>query len=322
MNTLYPYIEPVINLWNDLTTDKKFKEYTEFPIDWHTKWLAHERMKVNDVYRGLWKRFYEQPELTETLKDNAYRFTALAFVERWYNLRQAQGFLKARFQIPNSDVGALNALRGQGILGSFRGNLLNLFHFVGVHYHALLYSNNNPLQYLLFASLFEVALYPVDTLRTLLYADVNKQFKNTFDAVTQTVSKNGLGHFYRGVELKLAYNIFFGLNLWSVSNDSNLQYLTFPLWIASYGILALKTRLQIAGSPLSYHGPEDANTILNTVVRRESIRGLYAGLLPFLALNIFAAYHFPGIFSEEKKRNLLKAVRDTAPIENYEGKYW
>ena len=322
MNYIYPIFEPVFKVWGDLTTDKKFKEITEFPGDWHSKWLANERYKVNDQYRDQFKRFYEEPTLVDWLWDNKYRFTLLAFAERWYHLRQAQGFLKTRFQIPRSDVGALNAIRGQGLLGSFRGNLLNVFHAAGVHFHALLYARNDPLRYLYYSSLFELALYPVDTLRTLYYADVNKQFKNTFDCVTQTVAKSGLSQFYRGVGLKLAYNAIFGLNVWSYASDSNLIYLTFPLWVASYGVLSLKTRLQVAGSPLSYYTDQEANTLLNIIVKRESIRGLYNGLFPFLLLNLAAGYYLPSIFSEEKKRRILGEIRELAPIEYRESKYW
>jgi len=322
MNYIFPYFKPVLDLWGELTTDQRFKDLTEFPGDWHTKWIANERYKVNDKYKAEWERFYEEPSLVNTLWDNKYRFTLLAFAERWYNVRQAQGFLKARFQIPNNDIGALNAIRSHGLLGSFRGNLLNLFHFVGVHYHALLYARDSPTKYIFYSSLFELALYPLDTLRTLHYADVNRQFKHSFDLVTQVVQKNGLGHFYRGVDLKLIYNLFFALNIWGLSSDSNLVYLTFPLWLSSYGLLTLKTRLQIAGSPLSYLPAEEATNLFNLVIRRESVRGLFNGFLPFVALNLVAAYHLPSLFSEEKKRSVLKSIKDLAPPEQRESKYW
>lgn len=321
MNYIYPYLEPVLNLWEDLTHDKKWKEMTELPGDWHTKWLANQRYRVNDKYKEQVRKFNEETTLTDFLWDNKYRFTLLAFVERLYNLRQAQGFLKARFQVADSNIGALNAIRGQGLLGSFRGNLLNLFHFVGVHYHALLYANNDPTRYIMFSTLFELALYPLDTLRTLYYADVNRQFKSVFDCVTQTVEKRGLGQFYQGIPFKLVYNAIFGLNLVAFTNDSNLVYATFPLWVLSYGFLTLKTRLQIAGSPLSYQ-KGDAEALFNSIIRRESIRGLYSGLLPFLALNIGAAYCFPSLLNETKRREILGAIRATAPPEPRGSKYF
>jgi hypothetical protein len=320
MNYIYPYLEPVLNLWDDLTHDKKFKELTEVPGDWHSKWLANQRYRVNDQYKEQVRKFNEDPNLADFLWDNKYRFTLLAFVERLYNLRQAQGFLKTRFQVADSNIGALNAIRGQGLLGSFRGNLLNLFHVVGVHYHALLYANNDPTRYIMFSTLFELALYPLDTVRTLYYADVNRQFKSVFDCVAQTVEKRGFGQFYQGVPFKLVYNALFATNLMAYANDSNLVYATFPLWVLSYGFLTLKTRLQIAGSPLSYQ-KGDAEALFNSIIRRESIRGLYSGLIPFLALNIGAAYCLPSLFSKEKQREILGAIRKQAPPEPRGSKY-
>jgi len=324
MNYIYPYFKPVLDLWDDFTTDKRFKELTAYPGDWHTKWISNERYKVNDKFKAQLERFYEEPDLTNTLWDNKYRFTLLAFVERWISVRQAQGFLKTRYLMVNSDMGALNAIRNQGLIsGSFRGNLLNLFHFVGVHYHALLYAKKDPTKYVAYASLFELALYPLDTLRTLRYADVTGQFKHTFDCVRQVVSKNGLGHFYRGVELKLLYNLFLGLNIWTYSNDSNLIYLTFPLWVVSYGLLSLKTRVQIAGSPLSYQNASTSDVLLNNIVKRESIRGLFRGVVPFVALNVTAAYCFPSILSENKKKQVLDEIKkEIPPHQQREYSYW
>lgn len=323
MNYIYPYVKPVFDVWEDLTTDKRWKELTRYPGDWHTKWIANERYKVNDRFKAKYERFYEEPELYNTLWDNKYRFTLLAFVERWIAVRQAQGFLKSRFQFGNSDIGALNAIRANGITGSFRGNLLNLFHFIGVHYHALLYANNSPTKYIAYASLFELALYPLDTLRTLRYADLNGQFRNTYDCVTQVVAKNGLGHFYRGVDLKLVYNLFLGLNIWSYSNDSNLLYATFPLWVISYGLLSLKTRVQIAGSPLSYQEASSSSSLLNIIIRRESVRGLFKGVVPFIAFNVAAGYCFPSLLSEDKKKEILTGIRDSAPpYQAREYTYW
>jgi hypothetical protein len=323
MNYIWPYFKPIFDVWDHFTVDQRFKELTKYPGDWHTKWIANERYKVNDKFKAQLERFYEEPDLTNTLWDNKYRFTLLAFAERWIAVRQAQGFLKTRFQIANSDIGALNAIRNQGIIGSFRGNLLNLAHFVGVHYHALLYANNSPTKYIAYASLFELALYPLDTLRTLRYADVNGQFKNTFDCVTQVVAKNGLGHFYRGVDLKLVYNLFLGLNIWSYSTDSNLIYATFPLWVISYGLLSLKTRVQIAGSPLSYQNAAESHNLLNIIVKRESIRGLFKGVVPFLALNVAAAYCFPSILSEDKKKSILAEIKKEAPpVQERDYTYW
>lgn len=303
---------------------KKWKELTEYPGDWHTKWLSHERYRVNDQFREAQRKMFEEPTLTDFLWDNKWRFSVLAVLERLYTLRQAQGILKTRFQFPDSNTGALNAIRTYGLSGSFRGNFLNIFHTAGVHYHALLYAKGSASAYIFWSSVFELALYPLDTLRTLYYADVNRQFKSVFDCVTQVVEKGGLEHFWRGVGLKVGYNVVFGLNLVSVASDSPLKYLTFPLWIVSYGLLSLKTRAQIAGSPLSFQLGDDGGKLLENVIKRESMSGLYRGLVPFLVLNYAAAYYLPSILSDGKKKEVLREIRDSAPDigRQAETKYW
>jgi len=70
MNYIYPVFEPIFNAWEGLTTDKKWKELTEYPGDWHHKWLSHERYKINDEFRHTHAKFYEEPTLTDFLWDN------------------------------------------------------------------------------------------------------------------------------------------------------------------------------------------------------------------------------------------------------------
>jgi Mitochondrial carrier protein. len=322
MNTIAPYLQPIGDLWAYFTKDHILEDLTYYPGDWHTKVIKSQRLKVNEKYTETWKRFYEEPDVYNTLVDNAYRFSLLAFAERWITVRQAQQFLKTRFTMSNNNVGALNAIRQQGLLGAFRGNLFNIAHFIGVQYHALYYANNDPLKYIFFSSVFEAALYPLETLRTLYYADVAKSFRNPWDAVVKTVERGGLQQFYRGVDFKIIYNVFFGINLWSMASDSVLQYVTLPLWLFSYAALSLKTRLQIAGSSLSFQNPELAEVQLNNIVRREGIRGLYNGFLPWAVLNLGFAWYFPSLFSEDKKRNTLASIIKEAPREERDFKYW
>jgi len=109
----------------------------------------------------------------------------------------------------------------------------------------------------------------------------------------------------------LIYNAVFGLHLWNVSNDSNLVYLTTPLWLLSYAFLTTKTRAQLSGSPLSYHTSE--SSIIDITLRKEGFRGLYQGLVPFVLLNVYFMYSFPSLFSEDKKRKKLEEIASKDP---------
>jgi len=51
MNTIVPYIKPIVDLWHSLTEDQEFKELTENRQDWHTKFLNNERWKLNEEFK-------------------------------------------------------------------------------------------------------------------------------------------------------------------------------------------------------------------------------------------------------------------------------
>jgi hypothetical protein len=86
-NTLSPLVQPLLDLWDHLTLDKRWMEMTEYPGEWHIKWLKNNRLKVEDKYNALWHRFYHEPSLYTTLNDNFMRFSLLAFLERWVTIR-------------------------------------------------------------------------------------------------------------------------------------------------------------------------------------------------------------------------------------------
>lgn len=320
MNTIAPYITPIADVWHFLTSDHAWEAATQTPGDFQQKWIANQRQRVNNCYKHAWSRFYDTPTVTGTLSDNILRFSALAFVERLVAIRQAYGFLKARFTMSNNTAGALNGVRAQPLLGAFRGNMWHIAQFVGVQYQALYLSEHNPLKFVLYSSLFEFLFYPLDTIKTLNYADVTKNFKNSWDLIVKTTAKDGFTQLWNGVFFKTGYNVMFGLNLWALSNDSALQWVTFPLWLSSYGLLTLKTRFQIAGSSLSYQ--EAQIDALDSMVAREGFRSLYAGFVPWAAVNILFAWNFSGLFSEEKKNSVLESIIDRAPTQHRERKYW
>jgi len=78
-------------------------------------------------------------------------------------------------------------------------------------------------------------------------------------------------------------------------------------------LLSIKTRLQIAGSSLSFQQPLDSDVTLNNIVRREGVKALFSGFIPFVLLNLFAGFHFYGLLSDEKKTAILDHVVKEAP---------
>jgi len=122
---------------------------------------------------------------------------------------------------------------------------------------------------------------------------------------------------------KAAYNLFWGLNLWAWNEDNILKWLTTPMWIYSYSFLTLKTRLQLTGSSLSYQPhTRDAEKIGIGMLTQEGPRSLFAGLIPFVLVNIAFAWSFPRFLSEKEKHSRLEHIIGHAPAQQVETKYW
>ena len=313
MNTIAPLIKPITDAWDYYTEDQTLAGITKYKRAWHTKYLQSERLKHNEVYTNTYNRMFKEPEWLATVTDNGLRFTLLAFVERLVTVRQAQLFLRSTPSFGTSTSGSLNAVRSQGLVfGAFRGNLLNLLHFSAVYYHPLVLSKGSALQFMAYSTIFEALLYPLDTIKTIVYADTKRSYRDVREVLSKNIERQGYGMLYRGLAAKLLYNLFFGANLLSISNDSNFVYLTTPLWLLSYSLLTLKTRSQIADTTLCDPTGSYRNA-LNDVIKNQGLRHAYAGIVPFVLLNVFAAYQFPSLYSSEKKDAILSDLTKNAP---------
>lgn len=312
MNTLYPIFEPLFDFWNYLTHDEYFAKLTKFTggnsqgSEWHSKYLKAEMHKVTSRIDYLYKQFNEAPCIWDVLWDNKGRLTVLAGFERLIAFRQAQSILGARFTLHNNNGSVMNAFFNKGPLrGFFRGYMLHLAQFVSVQYHSLLISHNTSLaNHILVSSLIETAFYPLDTVKTIIYADLNKKYANYRDCLRSILTNNGISHLYRGLAFKLSYNVLFLVNLRNMYEGSNLTYLTLPLWLLSYSLLSIKTCLQVCDTKLSYASLKSEN--MNKIIMRLAYNNnLFSGLVPFAALNLLFSYTFYSLYSEEAKNRAL-----------------
>jgi hypothetical protein len=94
----------------------------------------------------------------------------------------------------------------QGLFkGYFRGALINFAQFFGVQYHALLWSQGTGyFNHFLVSSLIETALYPFDTIKTLLYSDIQGAYKGMADCAGDIISKGGVANLWSGFFAKLS----------------------------------------------------------------------------------------------------------------------
>ena len=328
MNTLYPLVEPIFDLWHYLTHDKYFEDLTAFKggagagNEWHTKYLKAEMHKHSGKLDYLHKQFNEEPDILDVLWDNKWRLTILAGFERLIAARQAQSFLNSRFVLFDNNSSILTRFFDQGAAkGFFRGYWMNLVQFLSVQYHSLLWSYNTNLPtHFLISSLIEAAFYPIDTVKTIIYSDLNRNYKNGRHCLKSVLSTNGIAHLYRGLPLKLTYNAAFLFNLRNMYEDNSLTYLSLPLWFLSYPLLTIKTRLQVCDTKVSYQSAENSAKVSARMFRNQPITSLYAGFLPFAAVNLLFSWTFYALYSEEARKKAMfepaEELRKIAKIAN------
>lgn len=73
---------------------------------------------------------------------------------------------------------------------------------------------------MLYSSAFETLTYPIDTVKTILYADIRGQYKGAFDVIEHVYQRNGISHFYQGLLFKLAFNASLIFHLRNIYEDS------------------------------------------------------------------------------------------------------
>ena len=314
MNTLYPLVEPLFNFWNYLTHDEYFEKLNEFKggatpgNEWHSKFLKAEQQKYTSRLDYLHKQFNEEPSLVDVLWDNKWRLTLLAGFERLITARQAQSFLSSRFMLFENSSSILNNLFQQGMFkGFFRGYWINLAQFVSVQYHSLLYSYKTSMtNHFLISSLIETIFYPLDTVKTLIYSDLNRKYAGYRHVLRSVLSSNGISHLYRGLSLKLTYNAVFLFNLRNMYDGNSLTLLSLPLWLSSYFLLTIKTRLQVCDSSISYQKSENLAKAIFRNFRNQTFASLYAGFIPFAALNLLFSYTFYALYSDVAKEKAFE----------------
>lgn len=68
--------------------------------------------------------------------------------------------------------------------GYFKGALLNAVQFLGVNYNTLLWARGSDFAtQLIFSSAFETVFHPLDSAKTLLYADTQGKYRGLLDVV-------------------------------------------------------------------------------------------------------------------------------------------
>lgn len=199
--------------------------------------------------------------------------------------------------------------------GYFRGFLANFTNFVAIQYHSLFYAKGASFkEHLLISSILEGVFHPVDTIRTVLYSDIRGRYKGYGDLANDLISRNGISHLYRGVTLKLGYNFFFIRNLRNIYDGESALF-SFPAWFASYGLLNLKTKLQICDTRITNQSLENPFNLILRSLKTENFKSIYAGFLPFAFINTLCLWSLKGLYGEKRKnKEIAKLEGDIEEI--------
>ncbi|KAJ8667299.1 hypothetical protein QAD02_008961 [Eretmocerus hayati] len=143
------------------------------------------------------------------------------------------------------------------------------------------------------------AIYPLEVLKTRLALRKTGEFKGVLDATQKIYNQAGLKSFYRGYIPNLIGILpYAGIDLAVYETLKNHYHRTHPkdehpsFWllifcgtasstagqVCSYPLALVRTRLQAQVVPVN--GQNNMVGIIQDIVKREGIRGLYRGLLP------------------------------------------
>ena len=224
---------------------------------------------------------FNSVKLSHLWEDNWCRILLFNGVERMISMRQGYSALSSKLFIPsNNNIELSKALSAEGGLrGWFKGSILNGLHFTGVFYPALYFSGGSFASFSLFYLLFDFIMMPLDRLRTLSY--------NTLGSVKEAFYHSQA---YSGVFYKVAFNIPF---LWAlrttVDEASTIErVLAWGSVALAYPLLSLKIQSQLNDQS----------------IRSPFLPKLYAGLIPFLALNMFVHWSLKHLYSSATKNRL------------------
>lgn len=152
----------------------------------------------------------------------------------------------------------------------------------------------------------EALFHPVDTLRTRYVADGNSQYRTFVDAMRATKPSQ----LFNGFAYKMIWTSAVGFSLVNSAsgNDNTVGYLAM---VAAYPFLTLKVLSQVGGDAGSLAGNFGQNmSLLGRYLKFDGLRSLYKGATPYAAMIAFAHYHFPHIWSAQRKESEFKRLED------------
>lgn len=293
-------LERINKWWRWITADPIVEAFNITGQDFTYKMAHAEYRRLNQEHEALTKRFNEKPSLEDIARDNYWRFTLGAVLERLTLVRQTSLFTDFQpFRGIDSLSWTFSASRmGTLVKGAFKGNLINTLQFLGVHSQAVMLSNRDLSSFLGYFVALDALLHPLDTLRTRWASDSTGQYRSFADCARKTPA----GHLYNGFLYRSVYSGLLATYFAYSATEESVSVVGLGLLSLAYPFLTLKNISQVSQEgAIAFTDIRTAASTLASDKAFSSLRVLYRGFLPFLLLNTFAPYCFPQIWTKSKQ---------------------
>jgi len=235
------------------------------------------------------------PSLLTMIQDNWLRIFGLNAFERLVTAYQAYPSLNQRFYSPGTFSHTFTEIMNEGVFrGALKGISLNLLQFSAVLFPAVyLTSKTSPenrfSKFVLNYTLFDTLLYPLDTMKSILWADTLGKMR-----LSSLLSQVSFNQYYSGYVYKMLYNlpVLSGIFHTSQVGSENEAMLSWAVAALLYPINTNKVCQQVSASPLS------------SMDMTSTVRQGYRGVVPYLLINALVGYSLRPLFSKEKLQQI------------------
>lgn len=181
-----------------------------------------------------------------------------------------------------------------------KGSLLAAAQLSLVLYPSVYVANKSSNKYTAFLTtytLFDALLYPIDTIKSILYSETHARLR-----LRDVLTGHTYASIYRGLVFKLGFNIPYLTSLYLTTQGDN-GVSTAVSWLATaalYPLNTLKVRTQLLTTDFSV-GKEAGNGLRS---------GLYRGVVPFILLNAVLGWTLRPLFSSEKLAGFQASIQE------------
>lgn len=209
--------------------------------------------------------------------------------------------MKTGILFPGTFSHTFTEITNEGLFsGLLKGTLLAAAQLSLILYPSVYIANKSNNKYLTFLSTYTVLdtlLYPLDTIKNILYAETHTGVK-----LRDVMNVNSFIKLYRGLIFKLGFNVPYLTSLY-LTTQGDCGTTALVSWLATaalYPLNTIKVRTQLLSSDFGLE--KQSSQVSKTV--------FYRGVVPFILLNALLGWTLRPLFNEEKLECIKKGVQE------------